>query len=149
MTEHDLKPESTVPEGESSLEGRMEAKRRSDRLSSITWALILIWVGLVFMAVNLGWLEPSRTSIVHPWVSTLAGMGVWSAIFLGAGGLVFIEALIRTFAKPYRSTDGGNFFLAAIFLGVGLSAIFGWRVVWPLVLIAMGLFALLSALIRR
>lgn len=149
MSEHDLKPESTVPEGDPSLEGRMEAKRRSDRLSSITWALILIWAGLVFMAANLGWLDASRTSIGHPWGLTIAGISTWSAIFLGAGVLIFIEALVRTFAKPYRSTDGGNFVLAAIFLGMGLSAIFGWQAVWPFVLIAMGLSALLSALIRR
>ena len=127
----------------------MEAKRRSDRLSSITWALILIWAGLVFMAANLGWLDASRTSIGHPWGLTIAGLGAWSVIFLGAGVLVLLEALVRTFAKPYHSTDGGNFVLAAIFLGIGLSAIFGWRAVWPFVLIAMGLSALLSALIRR
>ena len=149
MSEQDVKPESTTPESNPRFEERMEAKNRSDRLSSVTWALILIWAGLVYMATNLGWLDTLRTSISLPWGLTATDMSTWSVIFLGAGVLIFLEALIRTFAKSYRSSVGGNFVLAAVFLGIGLSSIFSWQAVWPFVLIAMGLSALFSALIRR
>jgi hypothetical protein len=62
--------------------------------------------------------------------------------------IVFIEALIRTFVPAYRSSTGGSFFLAAIFLGIGLSGLFGWELVWPFVLIVLGLSTLASALVR-
>jgi hypothetical protein len=149
MSEQDVKPEGTMPENDPIFDERIEAKRRSDRLSSITWALILIWAGLVYLAANLGWLDALRTSISLPWGLSITDLSIWSMIFLGAGVLIFIEAMIQTFAKPYRSSDSGNFVLAAVFLGIGLSAIFSWQAVWPLVLIAMGFSALISALIRR
>jgi cation transport ATPase len=128
---------------------KFEEKHHRDPLSSLIWALILIWAGLVFMAANLGWLNSIQTTEVMSGVFTFAGLSTWSVIFMGAGVLVFIEAVIRTFVPAYRSSTGGNFFLAAIFLGIGFSAIFGWQAVWPFILIAMGLSALASALIRR
>lgn len=128
---------------------KFEEKNQRDPLSSLIWALILIWAGLVFLASNLGWLDAIRTMQVLPENFSFVGLSTWSVIFMGAGVLVFIEAVIRTFVPAYRSSTGGNFFLAAIFLGIGLGAIFGWQVVWPFILIAMGLSALASALIRR
>ena len=80
---------------------------------------------------------------------SITNLSIWSLIFLGAGVLVFLEAIVRTFVPAYRSSIGGNFFLTAIFLGIGLGAIFGWNVVWPFILIAMGLSALASALIQN
>lgn len=150
MSEQDYKPLEDKPERDPFLdEERMADKRRSDRLGSLTWALILIWAGLVFLASNLGWLNDVSNYITLPAGVTFVGISTWSVIFLGAGVLVFMEAMIRSFSKPYRSSTGGNFVLAAVFLGVGLSAIFGWNAVWPFVLIAMGVSALISALIRR
>ena len=107
------------------------------------------WAGLVFLAANIGWLNALSTSFTLPAGLSFAGMSTWSVIFLGAGVLIFIEALIRSFSKAYRSSTGGNFVLAAVFLGLGLGAIFGWNAVWPFVLIAMGVSALLGALIHR
>ena len=128
---------------------KVEEKHHQDPLSSLVWALILIWAGLVFLASNLGWLDqiPVQQFAIEGF--TLTRLSTWSVIFLGAGVLVFIEALVRTFVPAYRSSTGGNFFLAAIFLGIGLGGIFGWNIVWPFILIAMGLSALASALIRH
>ncbi len=128
---------------------KVEEKHHQDPLSSLVWALILIWAGLVFLASNLGWLDqiPVQQFAIEGF--TLTRLSTWSVIFLGAGVLVFIEALVRTFVPAYRSSTGGNFFLAAIFLGIGLGGIFGWNIVWPFILIAMGLSALASALIRQ
>jgi len=124
-------------------------KRDQDPLSSLTWALILIWAGLVFLASNLGWLEQIKSQPLGIEGFTITSLSTWSVIFVGAGVLVFLEAIVRTFIPAYRSSTGGNFFLAAIFLGIGLGGIFGWNVVWPFILIAMGLSALASALIQN
>lgn len=124
-------------------------KQDRDPLSSIAWALILIWAGLVFMASNLGWLDQIQFQQIEFEGITFTGLSTWSLIFLGAGVIVFLEAIIRTFVPAYRSSTGGNFFLAAVFLGIGLGGIFGWAVVWPFILIAMGLSALASALIQN
>jgi hypothetical protein len=126
-----------------------EEKHSRDPLSSLSWALILIWAGLVFLASNLGWLDAIQVAQTLPEGFNFVNLSIWSVIFMGAGVIIFIEALIRTFVPAYRSSTGGSFFLAAIFLGIGLSRIFGWEVVWPFILIAMGLSALASALIRR
>jgi|GEM_PF-223514 hypothetical protein len=128
---------------------KVEEKHNQDPLSSLVWALILIWAGLVFLAANLGWLDQIQTQPLGIEGLTIDSLSTWSLIFLGAGVLVFLEALVRTFIPAYRSSTGGNFFLAAIFLGIGLGMIFGWNIVWPFVLIAMGLSALASALIRN
>lgn len=128
---------------------KQEEKHNRDPLSSIAWALILIWAGVVFLAENLGWFDQIQFQQIQFENFSLTGVSTWSMIFLGAGIIVFFEAIIRTFVPAYRSSTGGNFFLAAIFLGIGLGGIFGWSVVWPFILIAMGLSALASALITR
>jgi hypothetical protein len=128
---------------------KVEEKHHRDPLGDLVWALILIWAGLVFLAANLGWLDAIQTSLVLPEGINIGGLSTWSVIFLGAGVLVFIEAIVRTFVPAYRSSTGGNFILAAVFLGIGLGAIFGWNAVWPFILIAMGLSALASALLRK
>lgn len=149
MSEQDYQPQEEQPKNDPQYQERMAAKQRSDRLSSLTWALILIWAGLVFMAANIGWLDALRSSVSLPEGFTIAGMTTWSVIFLGAGVLIFIEALVRTFSKSYRSSTGGSYVLAAVFLGMGLSTVFGWQAVWPFVLIAMGVSALIGALVSH
>lgn len=123
-------------------------KTNQDPLSAFAWALILIWAGLVFLAANLGWLDQLQMQFSLPEGFEFLGLRTWSVIALGAGVILFFEALIRTFVPAYRSTTGGSFFLAAIFMGIGLSGIFGWALIWPLVLIGMGLAALANAFVR-
>ena len=127
---------------------KFEEKHDRDPLSSLTWAVILIWAGFTFLASNLGLLDRLQMEQMLPEGFEFVGLSTWSVIFLGAGVIIFIEALIRTFVPAYRSTNG-NFFLAAIFLGIGLSGIFGWDVVWPFILIALGISSLASALIKN
>ncbi|MFW5714137.1 MAG: hypothetical protein ACOCYU_05645 [Brevefilum sp.] len=142
---YDEKTEEKVHEKEE--EKRYEKDNR-DPLSSLVWALILIWAGLVFLGENLGMLDAFVADPIQIGEVTIREVGTWSLIFLGAGVLIFIEGLIRTFVPAYRSSTGGNFFLAAVLLGIGLGGLIGYSLVWPFILIAMGLAALASALIR-
>ena len=130
-------------------EEKRDEKGHQDPLSSLVWALILIWAGLVFLGENLGLLDAIVAESIQLGEVTIQQVNTWSMIFLGAGVLIFVEALIRTFVPAYRSSTGGNFFLAAVFLGIGLGGLIGYSLVWPFILIAMGLAALASALIRK
>ncbi len=126
-----------------------EEKHHDDPLSSFSWALILIWAGLVFLASNFGWLDQFQFEQPLPEPLHIVGLSRWPLIFLGAGVIIFAEALIRTFVPAYGTSSGGNFVLAAIFLGIGLSGIFSWQLVWPIILIGLGISALASGLIRN
>ncbi len=128
---------------------KQEEKSNQDSLSALAWALILIWAGLVFLASNLGWLDRIQVQFAMPDGLEFLGLRTWSVIALGAGLILFVEALTRTFVPAYRSSTGGNYFLAAIFLGIGLNGIFGWQLVWPFILIGLGLASLANALVQR
>jgi hypothetical protein len=124
-------------------------KSHQDTLSSLAWALILIWAGLTFLASNLGWLDRIEPQFNLPGELEFLGLRTWSVIALGAGVILFLEALIRTIVPAYRGSTGGTYFLAAIFLGIGLNGIFGWDLVWPFILIGLGLAALANAIFRH
>ena len=100
------------------------------------------------MANNLGWLDQIQLQFALPEGFEFLGLRTWYVIALGAGLILFLEALVRTFVPAYRGSTGGNYFLAAIFLGIGLSGIFGWQLIWPLVLIGLGLASLANAFFR-
>lgn len=156
MSDQEFHPQDETPETKTNDNEKFEEnfekegkRHNGDSLSALAWALILIWAGMVFLASNMGWLNQIQAQQFLPEELQFIGLSTWSVIFLGAGGIVFLEAMIRTLAPAYRSSSSGNFFLAAILLGVGLGGIFGWRLVWPFVLIAMGLSALANALIQQ
>jgi hypothetical protein len=142
---YDEKTEEKSYEKEHEKQGE---KSNQDPLSALTWALILIWAGLVFLASNLGWLDRLQVQFNLPEGFEVLRLGTWSVIALGAGLILLVEALIRTFVPAYRSSTGGNYFLAAIFLGISLNGIFGWQLVWPFILIGLGLASLAKALVR-
>ncbi len=123
-------------------EKTVEEKYRNDPPSTFTWAAILIWAGLVLLASNLGWLAnlPVK-NLPGNWQN--ASAQTWAVIFLGAGVILLFNVLVRVLVPAYRHPVGGTLVLVAIFFGIGLGSIFGWEVVWPLVLIAIGLSFLL------
>ena len=117
-----------------------DEKWRRDPLGAAVWACILIWAGLVFLAENIGLfanLTVGDTAIE-----------AWPIIFIGAGLIVFLEVLVRLAVASYRRPVGGTLVFAIILVGVGLGNLFGWTVVLPLVLIAIGVATLLRGLIR-
>jgi len=117
-----------------------EEKYRRDPLGTLVWAVILIWAGVVMLANNFGILDRIRI----PFADSFSGFpffgDAWPFFFLGAGVILLIEVAIRLTVPDYRRPVMGTFILAIVFFGVGLG---NWNVIWPLILIVIGLSILL------
>ncbi len=126
-----------------------DEKWRRDPLGAITWALILIWAGLVFLGDNLGMLAQFHLrSAFLPGVP-FVGIGAWPLILLGAGVLVLLEAVVRVLVPAYRRPITGTVIWGVVLLGLGLSDFIGWNVVWPVILILAGAILLLRGVVGR
>lgn len=130
-----------------------EKVEQRDALSSVIWAAILIWAGLVFLAANTGWLDRFLTvgflSRYLPRGMFFFEPGVWSLIMLGAGIILLAEVVVRLSIPNYRRQINGTLITAAIFISIGLGNMFGWDLVWPFILIAVGTSILLGNVLRR
>ncbi|NCF64512.1 MAG: hypothetical protein JSV68_13905 [Anaerolineaceae bacterium] len=149
--EYDEKDEKELRKHE---EKSVEEKWQRDRLGSIVWALILIWAGFVLLAGNLGILDAFNALVERlgfqfaelPVEIPFIQVSAWSLIFLGAGVLLLAEVVVRLLFPTYRRPVLGTTILAVVFLGIGLGS---WGLIWPLVLIVVGLALLLGGLFRR
>ncbi len=122
-----------------------EEKGRSDSLNTLTWGAIFIWAGLVFLADNMGLLAGLRARTIVPGVPFL-GLEAWSLIFIGAGIIVLVEAAIRYLVPTYRRAVTGTIILGLVFLGIGLGNLFSWAIIWPIILIILGVLVLLRGM---
>jgi len=135
-------------------EKSVEEKWRRDRLGSIVWALILIWAGFVLLAGNMGLLDAFNGLVERlgfqwaelPIEIPFFQVSTWSLIFLGAGVLLLAEAVVRLLFPAYRRPVLGTVILAVVFLGIGFG---NWGLIWPLVLIVIGIAILFGGLFRR
>ena len=114
-----------------------EEKWRRDPLGSVVWALILVWVGLALLVNNLHLLDR------YEWLD------VTFLIFVGAGLVLLVEVVVRLLVPSHRRSIGGTLVLAAVFAGIGLGSALNASLVWPFVLIAVGLGMVLRGLFRR
>lgn len=114
-----------------------EEKQRRDPLSTLGWATLLIWAGLVLLGENIGLFGP-----------TLRDLGAWNLILAGGGVISLGVALVRLLVPQYRGPVVGNIILGLVLLGVSLGEAFGWGLIWPIILIGFGLAILLRGLIR-
>jgi len=133
-----------------------EKVEERDTLSTISWAAILIWAGVAFLAVNQGWLE--RLNLPQPLFHNLLPRplemfdpGVWSLIALGVGVIILLEVVVRLLVPAFRRHIGGSLIVAAVLISIGLRNFFDWNMnlMWPLVLIAVGVVVLIGGLTRK
>jgi hypothetical protein len=151
---YDEKDEKQFDEkNEKELMKHEEKVEQQDKLSSIVWAAILIWAGIAFLSVNMGWFDALLNSQfftrILPENMTIFEPGVWSIIMFGAGIILLLEVVARLLLPQFHRHIGGTLILAAVFIGVGLGNFFGWDIIWPLVLIAVGVGVLLGGITRR
>lgn len=141
------KQEEKTPEEKS-----WEEKYHRDPLGSIIWALILIWVGVVFLLSNLGLLDDllQMTNLLPGFGFLDRFISAWPIILLGMGVLLLIEVLIRLLVPAYRRPVTGTIILAVILIGIGLGQItsLSWNIIWPVILILLGLSFLFRGLFR-
>lgn len=153
--DQDEKSEKDLQKQEEKTEEKsVDEKWQRDPLGSAVWALILIWAGAVLLAANIGWLD-TLNGLLQQIQFQLAESPVaipdlqfstWSLIFLGAGVLLLAEVVIRLIFPSYRRPVLGTSIAAIVFLAIGIGS---WGLIWPLVLILIGLALLFGGLFRR
>ncbi|MBN1247783.1 MAG: hypothetical protein JXC32_09000 [Anaerolineae bacterium] len=131
-------------------EKSFEEKHRQDPVGSMVWAATLVWAGLVLLANNLGWLKSWRIQLgdtgfdmpfeIEAWV------GVWQLFFLGAGVLVLVGVVARLLMPEYRRPILGNLIWAIVLFGIAVGQ---WELIWPLILIAIGVSLLFGGVVGR
>ena len=130
-----------------------EKTEERDTLNSVVWAAILIWAGLVFLAFNTGWVDNFLTGNFFnrflPEGMEVFEPGVWSLVALGAGAILLLEVLVRLMVPGFHRNIFGTLILAGVFLGVGLGNFFGWDLIWPIILIVLGVSVLLGGVLRK
>ena len=136
MSDREYHGKEEEKEHEKEEEKSWDEKWRHDPLGAAVWAAILIWAGVVLLAENMGFLI------------RFGRLDAWGLIFVGAGGIVLLEVVVRLLMPSYRRPVGGTLVFAVILMGVGLGNLFSWTVVWPLVLIAIGVSMLLRGFLR-
>lgn len=121
-------------------EKQMHEKGRRDPLGAIVWAGILIWAGIALLVNNLGLLST---------VPVVGDMGGWSLVFTGAGVILIIEVFVRLFLPQYRQPVIGTLIVGLIFMSMGLGDTYGWGLVWPVILIAVGVSIIMGGFLGR
>ncbi len=124
-----------------------EEKWRRDPVNAVAWAAIFIWAGVVFLLDNLGLLGRLTTQISG--VIPIKTIHAWSLVLIGAGIIVILAALVRLAIPEHRRPVFGSIILGILLIGIGLGESFSWTIIWPLILIALGISILARGLLKR
>ena len=106
-------------------------------MSRAIWGAVFIAAGIVALIATL------------ELVPGLSAGNALSLIFVTAGVVFLIEAAIRLLVPTFRRPVTGTLILAFILLAIGVGGIIGFRNIWPLVLIAIGVIILAGQFLRR
>jgi hypothetical protein len=117
-----------------------EEKWRRNPLSSMPWAAILIWAGVVFLAENLGF-----SFVVPAFLFGGSSPDTWMIVLASAGVIMLLGVLARLLIPAYRRPVGGELVMAAILFGIVFGALYNWNLVWGFILIAIGISVLLRS----
>jgi hypothetical protein len=114
----------------------LDEKYRRNPLGFVTFALLVIWLGITLLLQNSGVIESDD----HGW-----------ALFAWGGGALFLlEAIVRLAVPRFRRPVMGGFVWGAIWVGVGFGLWFNrWEMIGPIVIIAIGVAILAGRLVPR
>lgn len=129
-------------------EKNWEEKWRRDPLSLVLWAAVFIWAGIVLLADNFGLLS-GLTPAVSLGSAFTGPISAWALILLGAGVIVLLGVVARLVYPELRRPVGGTIVLGIILVALGLSGFISWGVLWPVILIAIGLAIVLTRVFAR
>jgi hypothetical protein len=115
-------------------------KYRSDPLSSMIWAIILIWAGIAFLVTNFDIFQGI------PFLEEFEG---WDLVFAGVGVILLGEVVVRLTVPAYSGPIIGRLILALVMLSIGLGDRFGWDVIWPIAIIIIGVLMLFGGVFKR
>jgi hypothetical protein len=137
-------------EEKSPQEKSWDEKWRRDPLSAIIWACILIWAGLALIANNAGLVDRWASNLARSTgIRDFANLGAWNVILLGVVVLIVVEVIIRLLVPAYRRSVTGSLIFALILFGIALGDIVSWSVLWPIILIIIGLSILARGFFRK
>ena len=127
-----------------------EEKWRRDPLGSLVFALILIWAGIVLLLDNTGAIDAWVTKVSQSTGWTfLQDNEAWQFIALGAGIIIVIEIILRLVIPAYRRPIVGSIIWAVVLIGIGLGGWMNWNVLWPIILIVLGLSIVLRGVLQK
>ena len=138
---------------EKELQKHDEKIEENDLLSSLAWAFILIWAGLVFLASNLGWFERLGLVVDSRWVyhslEDWQSFGVWNLVAMGACVVFLVETIARILLPGYHRHIIGSLIVSLVFISLGFGGWVNWNLIWPFILIAAGVSVLFSGFGRK
>ena len=114
----------------------LDEKYRRNPLGFVTFAVLIIWLGVTLLLQNAGVIEN--------------GDHGWAIFFWGGGAIILAGALLRLIVPRFRRPVVGSFVWGAIWVGVGFGLWYGkWEVIGPIVIIAIGVAILAGRLVPR
>lgn len=114
-----------------------EEKWRSDPINAVTWAAVLVWLGLILLARTTGFMDG------YDWWDP------WPIFLLGWGVIMLVQAVVRGLTPGQRWWAPGNMIFGFILIGVGLGLLYGWGFISPVVLFAIAATILFSAFVKK
>jgi zinc-ribbon domain len=110
-----------------------EKGRGGDLTGAVTGGMILIWLGVIFFLSQNNYISSSN------W---------WAYFLMGIGAILILQGVLR-FGMSRRPFVG-SFIGGVVLLIIGFSSVQGFTAnLWPLILVAIGVAVLLSAVVGR
>jgi hypothetical protein len=114
----------------------LDEKYRRNPLGFISFALLVIWLGVTLLLQNAGVIDDSDHG--------------WAIFFWGGGIIILVLAVFRLVIPRFRRPVVGSFVWGAIWLGIGFGLWYDkWEVIGPIVIIAIGVAVLVGRLVPR
>jgi hypothetical protein len=116
--------------------GGLDEKYSRDPLGFVSWALLIIWLGVTLLLQNVDVIADDDKG--------------WAVFAWGGGVIIFAEALLRLAIPRFRRPIVGAFIWGAIWVGVGFGLWYDeWEIIGPIIIIAVGVAILVGRLIPR